>query len=42
MVNALWIALIGMAIVFAALGVVLLAMIVLRRVFRPKEETKEK
>ena len=40
MVNALWIALGGMAIVFAVLGVVLLVMMVIRRIFRPKEEKK--
>jgi len=37
MLNALWMVLGGMAIVFAVLAVVLLVMAMLRKVFRPKD-----
>ena len=38
MIDALWVVLGGMAIVFACLGIVLGVMMVLSRVFRPGEE----
>jgi len=42
MLNALWIVLLGMAIVFAVLGILLLAMVLLGRLVRPsRKEGKE-
>jgi len=38
MLNALWLALLGMAIIFAVLGVLLLVMTFLDRLVRPKEK----
>ena len=40
MLNALWIVILGMAIIFAVLGVLLLIMTFLDRLIRPKEEEK--
>ena len=42
MLNALWIVLLGMAIIFAVLGILLLVMILLGKLFRPRvKEEKE-
>jgi Na+-transporting methylmalonyl-CoA/oxaloacetate decarboxylase gamma subunit len=38
MLNALWIVLLGMAIIFAVLGILLLVMILLGKLFKPKEK----
>ena len=38
MLNALWLALLGMAIIFAVLGVLLLVMTFLDKLVRPKEK----
>ena len=38
MLSALWIALLGMAIVFAVLGILLLVMILLGKLLRPREK----
>jgi len=40
MLNALWIVLVGMVIIFAILGILLLAMILLGKLFQPSEEKK--
>jgi uncharacterized iron-regulated membrane protein len=42
MLNALWIVLLGMAIIFAVLGILLLVMILLAKLVRPKEKEGEK
>ena len=42
MLNALWIVLLGMAIIFAVLGILLLAMILLGKLVRTKEEDGQK
>jgi Na+-transporting methylmalonyl-CoA/oxaloacetate decarboxylase gamma subunit len=42
MLNALWIVLLGMAIVFAALGILLLAMVLLGKLRSTKEEDRQK
>jgi Na+-transporting methylmalonyl-CoA/oxaloacetate decarboxylase beta subunit len=42
MLNALWIVLLGMAIIFAVLGILLLAMVLLGRLVRTKEEDGQK
>jgi Na+-transporting methylmalonyl-CoA/oxaloacetate decarboxylase gamma subunit len=41
MLNALWIVLLGMAIVFAVLGVLLLFMVLLGKLLRPKDKEKQ-
>jgi Na+-transporting methylmalonyl-CoA/oxaloacetate decarboxylase gamma subunit len=41
MLNALWIVILGMVIIFAVLGILLLVMIALGRLFKPKEEKQE-
>jgi Na+-transporting methylmalonyl-CoA/oxaloacetate decarboxylase gamma subunit len=41
MLNALWIILLGMAIIFAVLGVLLLVMVLLGRLARPKEKEEK-
>ena len=38
MLNALWIVILGMVIIFAVLGILLLVMIALGKIFKPKEE----
>lgn len=38
MLNALWIVLLGMAIIFAVLGILLLVMVLLGRLVRSKEK----
>jgi len=38
MLNALWIVLLGMAIIFAVLGILLLVMILLSKLVKPKEK----
>ena len=40
MLNALWIVLLGMAIIFAVLGILLLVMALLNKLARPKEDQK--
>jgi Na+-transporting methylmalonyl-CoA/oxaloacetate decarboxylase gamma subunit len=42
MLNALWIVLLGMAIIFAALGILLLAMVLLGKLRSTKEEDRQK
>jgi len=42
MLNALWIALLGMAIIFAVLGILLLVMVFLGRVVKPKDNQEKK
>jgi Na+-transporting methylmalonyl-CoA/oxaloacetate decarboxylase gamma subunit len=42
MLNALWIVLLGMAIVFAVLGILLLVMVLLGKLVRPKEKEERK
>jgi len=39
--SALWIVLLGMAIIFAVLGVLLGAMVVLDKLVKPREEEKQ-
>ncbi len=41
MLNALWIVLLGMAIIFAVLGILLLVMTLMGRLMRPKEKKEE-
>ena len=41
MLNALWIVLLGMAIIFAVLGILLLVMILLGKLVRPKEKEEK-
>jgi Na+-transporting methylmalonyl-CoA/oxaloacetate decarboxylase gamma subunit len=41
MLNALWIVLLGMAIIFAVLGILLLVIVLLGRLVRPREKQKE-
>ncbi|MHC1578254.1 MAG: OadG family transporter subunit [Dehalococcoidia bacterium] len=41
MLNALWIVLLGMAIIFAVLGVLLLVMVLLSKSIRRKKEKEE-
>ena len=38
MLNALWIVLLGMAIIFAVLGILLLVMVLLSKLIRPKKK----
>jgi len=42
MLNALWIVLLGMAIIFAVLGILLLVMILLSKLFKPREKQGKK
>ena len=42
MLNALWIVLLGMAIIFAVLGILLLVMILLGKLVRPREKEEKK
>jgi flagellar basal body-associated protein FliL len=42
MLNALWIVLLGMAIIFAVLGILLLVMVLLSKLVRPKEKEEKK
>jgi uncharacterized iron-regulated membrane protein len=42
MLNALWIVLLGMAIIFAVLGILLLVMFLLGKLVSPKEKEGEK
>jgi Na+-transporting methylmalonyl-CoA/oxaloacetate decarboxylase gamma subunit len=42
MLNALWIVLLGMAIIFAVMGILLLVMILLGKLVRPREEEEKK
>ncbi len=42
MLNALWIVLLGMAIIFAVLGILLLVMILLGKLFKTREKQEEK
>lgn len=41
MLNALWIVLLGMAIIFAVVGILLLVMILLGKLFRPREKEEK-
>jgi Na+-transporting methylmalonyl-CoA/oxaloacetate decarboxylase gamma subunit len=41
MLNALWIVLLGMAIIFAVLGILLLVMVLLGKLARPKAKDKQ-
>ena len=38
MLNALWIVILGMVIVFVVLGILLLVMLALGKMFRPQKE----
>ncbi len=42
MLNALWIVLLGMAIIFAVLGILLLVMVLLSKLVRPREKEEQK
>jgi len=42
MLNALWIVLLGMAIIFAVLGILLLVMILLSKLLKPREKQGKK
>jgi len=42
MLNALWIVLLGMAIIFAVLGILLLVMILLGKLVKPREKQEKK
>jgi Na+-transporting methylmalonyl-CoA/oxaloacetate decarboxylase gamma subunit len=42
MLNALWIVLLGMAIIFAVLGILLLVMILLGKLLKPREKQEKK
>jgi Na+-transporting methylmalonyl-CoA/oxaloacetate decarboxylase gamma subunit len=42
MLSALWIVLLGMAIIFAVLGILLLVMILLNKLVKPKENEVKK
>ena len=42
MLNALWIVLLGMAVIFAVLGILLLVMVLLSKLVRPKEKEEQK
>jgi Na+-transporting methylmalonyl-CoA/oxaloacetate decarboxylase gamma subunit len=41
MLSALWIVLLGMAIIFAVLGILLLVMVLLGRLVRPRRKEAE-
>jgi uncharacterized membrane protein len=42
MLNALWIVLSGMAIIFAVLGILFLVMVLLNKLVRPREKKDQK
>jgi Na+-transporting methylmalonyl-CoA/oxaloacetate decarboxylase gamma subunit len=42
MLNALWIVLLGMAIIFAVLGILLLVMVLLSKLLKPREKQEKK
>jgi Na+-transporting methylmalonyl-CoA/oxaloacetate decarboxylase gamma subunit len=42
MLDALWIVLLGMAIIFAVLGILLLVMILLGKLVRPRDKQEKK
>jgi hypothetical protein len=42
MLSALWIVLLGMAIIFAVLGILLVVMILLGKLIKPKQKQEEK
>ena len=42
MLNALWIVLLGMVIIFAVLGILLLVMILLGKLVRPRDKQEKK
>jgi Na+-transporting methylmalonyl-CoA/oxaloacetate decarboxylase gamma subunit len=42
MLNALWIVLLGMAIIFAVLGILLLVMVLLSKLVKPREKQEKK
>jgi hypothetical protein len=42
MLNALWIVLLGMAIIFAVLGILLLVMVLLGKLVKPREKQEKK
>ena len=41
MLNAVWIVILGMVIIFAVLGILLLVMLALGKIFQPKSENQE-
>ncbi len=41
MLNAVWIVILGMLIIFAVLGILLLVMLALGKIFKPKAENQE-
>jgi len=41
MLNALWVVILGMVTIFAVLGILLLVMLALGKIFKPKAENKE-
>jgi Na+-transporting methylmalonyl-CoA/oxaloacetate decarboxylase gamma subunit len=41
MLSALWIVLLGMAIIFAVLGILLLVMVLLSKLVRPKKKEEK-
>lgn len=41
MLNAVWIVILGMVIIFAVLGILLLVMLALGKIFKPKAEKQE-
>ena len=42
MLNALWIVLLGMAIIFAVLGILLLVMVLLGKLVKPRKKEEKK
>jgi Na+-transporting methylmalonyl-CoA/oxaloacetate decarboxylase gamma subunit len=42
MLNALWIVLLGMAMIFAVLGILLLVIMLLNKLIRPKKKEEQK
>jgi len=42
MLNALWIVLLGMAIIFAVLGILLLVMVLLGKLVKPRKKQGKK
>ena len=42
MLNALWIVLLGMAIIFAVLGILLLVMVLLSKLVKPRDKQEKK
>lgn len=41
MLNALWIVVLGMVIIFAVLGILMLVMLALGKIFKPKAQNQE-